>query len=47
MREDIKMAIECKDVDLINRMGGNIIELNDLMAKIREVNGVEGNASIS
>lgn len=43
MREDIKMAIECKDVDLINRMGGNIIELSDLMTKIREVAGVEKN----
>ncbi|MGF7117617.1 3-methyl-2-oxobutanoate dehydrogenase subunit VorB [Methanobacterium oryzae] len=43
MREDIKMAIECKDVDLINRMGGNIIELSDLMAKIREIAGVEKN----
>jgi len=37
MREDIKMAIECKNVELVNRMGGNIIQLNDLMAKIREV----------
>ncbi|WP_414469765.1 3-methyl-2-oxobutanoate dehydrogenase subunit VorB [Methanobacterium sp. ACI-7] len=39
MREDIKMAIECKDVELVNRMGGNIIELEDIMTKIREVGG--------
>jgi 2-oxoisovalerate ferredoxin oxidoreductase alpha subunit len=39
MREDIKMAIECKNVELVNRMGGNIIELNDIMDKIREVAG--------
>lgn len=43
MREDIKMAIECKDVDLVNRMGGNIIELEDIMTKIKEVAGVEKN----
>ncbi len=39
MREDIKMAIECKDVELVNRMGGNIIELDDIMKKIRELGG--------
>ncbi|MGZ7067164.1 MAG: 3-methyl-2-oxobutanoate dehydrogenase subunit VorB [Methanobacterium sp.] len=39
MREDIKMAIGCKDVELVNRMGGNIIELDDIMKKIREVAG--------
>ncbi|MBI5680365.1 MAG: 3-methyl-2-oxobutanoate dehydrogenase subunit VorB [Methanobacterium sp.] len=43
MLEDIKMAIECKNVELVNRMGGNIIELNDLMDKIRKVAGVEEN----
>jgi 2-oxoisovalerate ferredoxin oxidoreductase alpha subunit len=37
MREDIKMAIECKSVELVNRMGGNIIELNDVMTRVREV----------
>ena len=39
MLEDIKMAVECKDVELVNRMGGNIIELNDVMAKIKEAAG--------
>ena len=39
MREDIKMAIECKDVELVNRMGGNIIEPNDVVDKIREIAG--------
>jgi 2-oxoisovalerate ferredoxin oxidoreductase alpha subunit len=37
MREDIKMAVECKNVELVNRMGGNILELDDVMDKIREV----------
>ena len=37
MREDIKMAINCKEVDLVNRMGGNIIELNDIIDKTRKV----------
>jgi 2-oxoisovalerate ferredoxin oxidoreductase alpha subunit len=41
MREDIKMAIECKNVELVNRMGGNILELDDVMDKIREVAGVK------
>ena len=39
MLEDIKMAVECKNVELINRMGGNIIELDDIMSKIKEVAG--------
>jgi 2-oxoisovalerate ferredoxin oxidoreductase alpha subunit len=39
MLEDIKMAIECKNVELINRMGGNIIELDDIIGKIKEVAG--------
>jgi 2-oxoisovalerate ferredoxin oxidoreductase alpha subunit len=39
MREDIKMAIECRNVELVNRMGGNILELDDVMDKIREVAG--------
>lgn len=39
MREDIKMAIKCHDVHLVNRMGGNLIELEDLVAKIREIAG--------
>jgi 2-oxoisovalerate ferredoxin oxidoreductase alpha subunit len=39
MREDIKMAIKCHDVELVNRMGGNLIELEDLVSKIREIAG--------
>ena len=39
MREDIKMAIECKNVELVNRMGGNILEPDDVVAKIKEVAG--------
>ena len=37
LREHIKMAINCKEVDLVNRMGGNIIELNDIIDKTRKV----------
>lgn len=37
MRENIKMAIECKNVALVNRMGGNIIELEDILDKIKEI----------
>ncbi len=39
MREDIKMAISCQDVELVNRMGGNLIGLDDVMKKIRSLAG--------
>lgn len=39
MLQDIKMAIQCQDVELVNRMGGNLIELQDVMNKIRELAG--------
>lgn len=39
MREDIKMALKTEDVDLINRMGGNLISVDDIMPKIREIVG--------
>ena len=39
MREDIKMASGCRDVELVNRMGGNMIELKDVLEKIRKVAG--------
>ena len=39
MREDIKMAIKCEEVELVNRMGGNLIELGDLVPKIKEIAG--------
>ncbi|HIH64574.1 3-methyl-2-oxobutanoate dehydrogenase subunit VorB [Methanothermobacter thermautotrophicus] len=39
MREDIRMASGCRDVELVNRMGGNLIELRDVLEKIREVAG--------
>lgn len=39
MREDIKMAIKCHDVELVNRMGGNLIELEELVSKIKEIAG--------
>lgn len=39
MREDIRMASGCRDVELVNRMGGNLIELRDILRKIREIAG--------
>jgi len=39
MREDIRMASGCRDVELVNRMGGNLIELRDILRKIRELAG--------
>jgi 2-oxoisovalerate ferredoxin oxidoreductase alpha subunit len=39
MLQDIKMAINCQDVELVNRMGGNLIELPDVMNKVRELAG--------
>ena len=41
MREDIKMAISCQDVKLVNRMGGNLIGLDDVMKKIRSLAGAD------
>lgn len=38
MLEDIKLSIKCKkDIHLVNRMGGNLIELPDILAKIYEI----------
>ncbi|MCK9152091.1 3-methyl-2-oxobutanoate dehydrogenase subunit VorB [Methanobacterium alcaliphilum] len=39
MLQDIKMAINCHNVELVNRMGGNMIELEDIMTKIHEITG--------
>ncbi|MDI6645166.1 MAG: 3-methyl-2-oxobutanoate dehydrogenase subunit VorB [Methanobacteriaceae archaeon] len=39
MMEDIKQAIDCTDVGLVNRMGGNLIEIKDIMNHIQEVAG--------
>ena len=39
MMEDIRMASGCRDVELVSRMGGNLIELRDVLEKIREVAG--------
>ncbi|MGL6297784.1 MAG: 3-methyl-2-oxobutanoate dehydrogenase subunit VorB [Methanobacteriaceae archaeon] len=40
MLEDIKLATNCKkDIHLVNRMGGNLIELPDILAKIYEISG--------
>lgn len=37
MLEDIRLATGCKDIQLVNRMGGNLIQLEDIVKKIREV----------
>ncbi|MBE2899669.1 3-methyl-2-oxobutanoate dehydrogenase subunit beta [Methanothermobacter thermautotrophicus] len=39
MMEDIRMASGCRDIELVSRMGGNLIELRDVLEKIREVAG--------
>jgi 2-oxoisovalerate ferredoxin oxidoreductase alpha subunit len=36
MREDVRLAT-CKDAELVNRMGGNIIEMRAIVDKIKEV----------
>ncbi len=39
MKEDIILSINCnRPVELVNRMGGNLIDLDTIMNKIREVN---------
>ena len=37
--EDVKAASHQDDVVLVNRMGGNVIELNDILSKIYEISG--------
>lgn len=41
MLEDIKMAINCQEVELVNRMGGNLIKLDDIMVKIHQIAGAD------
>jgi len=39
MKEDIILSIGCsRPVELVNRMGGNIIDLENITQKIREIN---------
>lgn len=39
MKEDITLSIRCsRPVELVNRMGGNIIDLESITNKIREIN---------
>lgn len=41
MQEDIILAIDCdRPVELVNRMGGNLIDLKSIMVKIRQMAGV-------
>lgn len=37
MREDVRLATGCRNVDLVCRYGGNLIRLDSIMEKIREV----------
>lgn len=37
MREDIRLASGCRPVDLVCRYGGNLIQLDDIVKKIKEV----------
>lgn len=46
MREDIKSAVncaisDCKDIHLVNRMGGNLIEVKDILEKIYDLANCE------
>lgn len=41
LREDIKSAAYCKDVSLVNRMGGNLIELQDILNRIYVNAGID------
>jgi len=43
MRDDVRLAIGCsKPVELVNRMGGNLITLDQVMNKIKEIALVGG-----
>jgi len=37
MQEDIKLATKCDDVELVSRLGGNLIQRDHVLDKIREV----------
>ncbi len=37
MRDDIRLATECKEVALVSRYGGNLIERDQILDEIREV----------
>lgn len=38
MRDDIRLAVECRrPVELVSRLGGNIIDIGKIMDKIREI----------
>ena len=41
MQKDIQLAIESKDVGLINRMGGNLLEVDDILRKLYKITGVK------
>jgi 2-oxoisovalerate ferredoxin oxidoreductase alpha subunit len=41
MRDDIKLAIDCAcPVHLVNRLGGNLITHDQILAKVRQIAGV-------
>ncbi|MDR3063029.1 MAG: 3-methyl-2-oxobutanoate dehydrogenase subunit VorB [Methanobrevibacter sp.] len=39
MLEDVKLAIKSDDVELVNRMGGNLLNVGDILRKISQVSG--------
>ncbi|KZX12239.1 3-methyl-2-oxobutanoate dehydrogenase subunit VorB [Methanobrevibacter curvatus] len=39
MLEDVKLAIKSDDVELVNRMGGNLLNIGDILRKISQVSG--------
>lgn len=41
LREDVKSASAQDDVSLVNRMGGNVIQLKDILNKIYQIAGID------
>ncbi|MCQ2977078.1 MAG: 3-methyl-2-oxobutanoate dehydrogenase subunit VorB [archaeon] len=41
LREDVKSASAQDDVPLVNRMGGNVIQLKDILNKIYQIAGID------
>lgn len=46
LKEDVKAASYQDDVALVNRMGGNVIQLKDILNKIYELSGIDEEHSL-
>ncbi len=46
LKEDVKAASYQDDVALVNRMGGNVIQLKDILNKIYELSGIDEKHSL-